>query len=253
MKYRRCMGENFKMRSYENPEKTSENRLPARSCYIPQGRSEYQLLNGEWDFAYFERDIDVPENIRQWDKIPVPSCWQLYGYDNPNYSNINYPYPYDIPYVPDDNPCGVYRREFELAEKWGRVYFVFEGVSSCAFLSVNGAYVGFTQGSRLQAEFDITDFVKKGVNTVTVRVLKWCCGSYLEDQDEFRYNGIFRDVYLLQRPENHIRDVELIPDDRQISVRLDGKARLKIFENETLLCDTEFENEFSYSPQAPIL
>lgn len=241
------------MRVYENPEKTSENRLPARSYYIPKGKSEYTLLNGEWNFAYFERDIDVPETIKNWDSISVPSCWQIFGYDNPNYSNINYPYPYDIPFVPDDNPCGVYQRDFEIKEKFGRVYFVFEGVSSCAFLYINGAYVGFTQGSRLQAEFDVTDFVNKGVNTVTVRVLKWCCGSYLEDQDEFRYNGIFRDVYILQRPENHIKDIELIPNNNNVKIRIDGKASLKIFENEKLLCNTEFENEFSYSPDIPIL
>lgn len=241
------------MRKYENPEKTSENRLPPRSFYIPKGISEYKSLNGEWDFAYFERDIDIPENIESWDRIPVPSCWQLYGYDNPNYTNINYPYPYDIPFVPDDNPCGIYKRNFELKDKWGKIYFIFEGVSSCAFLYINSEYVGFTQGSRLQAEFDITGFVKKGVNTVEVKVLKWCCGSYLEDQDAFRYNGIFRDVYILQRPVNHIRDIELIPNDESINIKLDGKANIEIFENEKIIYSTEFENEITYSPESPIL
>ena len=241
------------MRKYENPEKTSENRLPPRSFYIPKGISEYKSLNGEWDFAYFERDIDIPENIESWDRIPVPSCWQLYGYDNPNYTNINYPYPYDIPFVPDDNPCGIYKRNFELKDKWGKIYFIFEGVSSCAFLYINSEYVGFTQGSRLQAEFDITGFVKKGVNTVEVKVLKWCCGSYLEDQDAFRYNGIFRDVYILQRPVNHIRDIELIPNDESINIKLDGKANIEIFENEKIIYITEFENEITYSPESPIL
>ena len=109
------------MRKYENPRLTSENRCTPRSCYIPGGRSEYYLLNGDWRFAFFDRDIDVPLQIKEWDTIPVPSCWQLHGYENPNYSNINYPYPCDPPYVPDDNPCGVYEREFELAEKWGKV------------------------------------------------------------------------------------------------------------------------------------
>ena len=131
------------MRHYENPEHTSENRCAPRSYYIPKGISEYHLLNGEWRFAYFKRDIDVPEKIEEWDTIPVPSCWQLLGYENPNYTNINYPYPCDQPYVPDDNPCGVYEREFVLEKKWGRVYFVLEGVSSCAYLSVNGRYVGY--------------------------------------------------------------------------------------------------------------
>lgn len=241
------------MRIYENPLKTSENRNPARSYVIPSGVSEYTLLNGEWDFAYFSRDIDVPDTITDWDKIPVPSCWQLHGYENPNYTNINYPYPYDLPYVPDDNPCGVYRRTFTVEKKWGKVYFVFEGVSSCAFLYVNGNYVGFTQGSRLQAEFDITDFVNAGENTVTVKVLKWCCGSYLEDQDAFRYNGIFRDVYLLQRPHGHVRDVEIISNDREIGVKFDGSAEVEIFEKDTcIFCDT-VDGELSFRPENPIL
>ena len=241
------------MRFYENPQKTSENREKPRSYYIPKGVSEYNVLNGEWDFAYFERDIDVPEKIEKWDKIPVPSCWQILGYENPNYTNINYPYPFDIPYVPDDNPCGVYNREFTVDEKWGKIYFVFEGVSSCASLYINDTYVGFTQGSHLQAEFDITDFVKTGVNTVTVKVLKWCCGSYLEDQDFFRFNGIFRDVYLLQRPKNHIKDVDIIPNAESFNIKLEGKANLKIFDGENLLCNCEIENKFTFTPENPIL
>ena len=87
------------MRVYENPEKTSENRLPQRTYYIPGGVSEYHLLNGEWKFAFFKQDIDVPGKITEWKTIQVPSCWQLQGYENPNYSNINYPYPCDPPYV----------------------------------------------------------------------------------------------------------------------------------------------------------
>ena len=139
------------MRIYENPQVTSENRLVPRSYYIPGGISEYQLLNGTWKFAYFARDIDVPQEIEKWDETPVPSCWQIEGYENPNYTNINFPYPCDLPYVPDDNPCGIYEREFEITKKWGCVYFVFEGVSSCAFLYINDTYIGFTQGSHLQA------------------------------------------------------------------------------------------------------
>lgn len=241
------------MRGYENPEKTSENRCPPRSYYIPGGKSEYHLLNGLWRFAYFARDIDEPEVIETWDTIPVPSCWQLHGYENPNYCNVNYPYPCDPPYVPDDNPCGVYEREFTLDAVWGKVYFVLEGVSSCAYLYINGRYVGFTQGSHLQAEFEITDFVRPGVNTLRVRVLKWCCGSYLEDQDFFRYNGIFRDCYLLQRPLDHIGDVEMIPDDRQIRIRLEGSANVKILAGEQLLTQTTMEGDWSYQPEDPVL
>ncbi len=241
------------MRIYENILKTRENRLNPRSYYIPKGVSEYKLLNGEWDFAYFSRDIDVPQKIEKWDKIIVPSCWQLKGYENPNYTNINYPYPCDPPFVPDDNPCGVYSRDFEIENKWGKIYFILEGVSSCAFLYINDKYVGFTQGSHLSAEFDITDFVNKGKNNVVVKVLKWCVGSYLEDQDSFRYNGIFRDVYILQRPKNHIVDIEIIPDDTAINVKLSGNANIKIFEKDRLICDESINDEFSYIPENPIL
>ncbi len=241
------------MRQYENPTATSENRCTPRSYYIPDGKSEYHLLNGNWQFAYFGRDIDVLERIENWDTIPVPSCWQLYGYENPNYTNVNYPYPCDPPYVPDDNPCGIYEREFELDEKWGRLYLVFEGVSSCAYLYVNDSYVGFTQGSHLQAEFDITEFVHTGTNTVRVRVLKWCCGSYLEDQDFFRYNGIFRDVYILQRPVGHITDVEIIPNGQNFHIRLDGRANVKILDGQTVLMEQKMQNELVFSPENPIL
>ena len=240
-------------RIYENPYKTSDNRLAPRNYYIPGGISEYHLLNGIWKFAYFERDIDVPEKIEKWDTIPVPSCWQLHGYENPNYTNINYPFPCDIPFVPDDNPCGVYERSFTLDQKWGNLYFILEGVATCAFLYVNDQYIGFTQGSHLQAEFDITKALEEGENTICVKVLKWCCGSYLEDQDAFRYNGIFRDCYILQRPFGHINDVEMIPNDTSIHIKLSGKARVRIWDKEVLLVEADMNNEYCFSPENPIL
>ena len=218
------------MRIYEDIQKTSENRLPQRPFYIPEGNAQYMLLNGSWRFAYFPCDIDVPEKITQWDSVSVPSCWQLQGYENPNYTNINYPYPCDPPYVPDANPCGVYEREFRLESLWGRVYYVLEGVASCAFVYVNGRYVGFTQGSHLQAEFDITEHVVQGTNTLRVKVLKWCCGSYLEDQDFFRFNGIFRDTYLLQRTEDHISDVSVFTQGNSIVVKADKEADITVFD-----------------------
>lgn len=219
-------------RIYENPQRTSENRLPQRCYYIPGGKSEYQSLNGQWQFAFFPREEDLPETISHWDRITVPGCWELQGYEQPNYSNINYPHPCDPPYVPDENPCGLYQREFSLESLWGRVYFVLEGVSSCAFVRVNGAYVGFTQGSHLQAEFDITDFVVPGRNTISVKVLKWCCGSYLEDQDFFRFHGIFRDCYLLQRPQDHIRDLSVTTQDNTIQVQADQTADITVYDQE---------------------
>lgn len=241
------------MRIYENPQKTSENRLPPRSYYIPGGISEYMSLNGTWNFAFFERDIDIPDTITAWDTIEVPSCWQLRGYEAPNYTNINYPYPVDLPYVPDDNPCGVYERTFELEQVWGRVYFVLEGVSSCGFVLVNGQYVGFTQGSHLPAEFEITPYVQSGTNTIRVYVLKWCCGSYLEDQDFFRMNGIFRDCYILQRPNNHIVDVEMIPNGKSIDIRIEGEALVRIYQEEQELCRQRCTGHFQFCPENPIL
>ena len=241
------------MRKYENINKTSENRLKPRAYYIPQGVSEYTLLNGVWDFAFFEDNYDLPEKVEKWETIKVPSCWQLQGYENPNYCNINYPFPVDPPFVPDKNPCGVYRRSFEIAKLWGKVYFVFEGVASCAFLYVNDKYVGFTQGNHFSAEFDITNFVAEGENTVTVKVLKWCVGSYLEDQDHFRYNGIFRDVYLLQRPENHITDIEIIPNDKTIDINIDGTADVKILDGEKAIFNGSICDKLEFEPGNPVL
>ena len=241
------------MRIYENPEKTSENRLKAKSCYSIGGKSKFTLLNGEWDFAYFEKETDIPEKIENWNKITVPSCWQLEGYGNPNYSNINYPYPVDCPFVPDENPCGIYKRTFTAEKKLGKVYIGFEGVCSCAFVSVNGKQAGFTEGSHLRAEFDITDYVFEGENELVVVVYKWCCGSYLESQDMFRYNGIFRDVYLCERPTGHIEDIEIIPNAEKFDIKFDGAATVRIFENDKLLIEKETENGFSHKPENPIL
>ncbi len=220
------------MRTYERLDKISENREPQRAYYIPYDSLEkalkgdkrdskfYHLLNGEWNFKYFESEYDVPETITEWDKLPVPSCWQLYGYDQIGYTNVNYPIPIDPPYVPDMNPCGIYQTSFEMGEEWSKrkTYIVFEGVSSCVFLYINGTYVGYSQGSHLQAEFDISNYVKAGENELTAKVLKWCSGTYLEDQDFFRFSGIFRDVYLLSREENHVKDIDIKADCKSISV-----------------------------------
>lgn len=220
------------MRFYENSRKTSENRLKGRCYYIPEGVSQYLLLNGEWRFNYYTRDFDAPDKIEKWGKIKVPSCWQTEGFENPNYTNIFYPFPIDPPYVPDINPCGVYERDFLIYRILGKVYFVFEGVATCGVLYINGNYVGFTQGSHLQAEFDITEFVKPGKNTVRVKVLKWCAGSYLEDQDAFRMNGIFRDCYILNRPAGHIHDYTVSANNNQITVNLDRSADVSLYDTD---------------------
>ena len=217
------------MRKYENPEYISENRLPQRAYYIPNGCT---MLNGNWKFRFFDCDYEESYVEKEWETIDVPSCWQTRGYENPNYANVAYPYPCDPPYVPDKNPMGVYQREFEIEDTSRLTYIVFEGVSSCLELFVNGAYVGYSQGSHLQAEFDITEFVVKGTNTVTAKVRKWCSGSYIEDQDFFRFNGIFRDVYVLSRPRGHVKDVKIVTCDNVIKVKMDGPSEVSLFDPE---------------------
>jgi len=241
------------MRIYEDPQKTSENRLPPRSYYIPMGDCQVIDLCGNWDFSFYENERDYPDLNKKWDTVPVPSCWQTLGYEDPNYTNINYPFPCDEPYVPDDNPCGVYRRIFNIEEKEGKFYFFFEGVSSCAFLYINGRYAGFTQGSHMHAEFDITDLVKKGENSVTVKVLKWCCGSYLEDQDQFRMNGIFRPLYIIRRPEGHLFDVFVSTDTEHINVEADAAAHLRIFDKDSCILDRDIEGSYSFKVPSPVL
>ncbi len=234
------------MRPYEDLSKTSENRLPQRAYYIPEGKSVYQLLNGTWRFQYYSKDIDVDTENNEWDSIDVPSCWQMRGYEDPNYTNVAYPFPVDMPYVPDENPCGVYEREFEIDDDTMKQYVVFEGVATNARVWVNGQYIGYTQGSHLQAEFDITSAVKKGTNTIRVLVTKWCCGSYLEDQDHFRHNGIFRDVYILSRPVGHIRDIDIVTvNNSTVIVNFDAEAAVSLLDNGRLLehkvCDHSAE------------
>ncbi len=239
------------MRFYENPKKVSENREKQRAYYIPENKGAYTLLSGEWNFKYYSRDVDYDENNNDWDKVKVPSCWQTTGYEKPNYTNVAFQFPVDPPYVPDDNPLGVYMREFEIKNTDLKHYIVFEGVSSCLELYINGKYVGFSQGSRLQAEFDITKYVKAGKNTVTAKVVKWCCGTYLEDQDAFRCNGIFRDVYLLARPEGHIKDISVTTEKNKVNVVFDGSANVKLYDNGKLLDEKECSKKAVFSVENP--
>jgi len=235
------------MRKYEDLKYISENREKQRAYYIPNG---YTLLNGEWDFKYFARDFD--ENLEgEWDKISVPSCWQLKGYENPNYTNVVYPYPYDPPYVPTENPMGVYRRTFEITDTERETYIVFEGVSSSLELYINGEYVGYSQGSHLEAEFDISKYVKKGKNTVLAKVRKWCSGSYLEDQDFFRFNGIFRDVYILSRPIGHIKDIDIKTDGNNINILFDGEAEITLSDKGKVLDKGYFKNNATFTVENP--
>ncbi len=211
-----------------------------------RAHSRYLLsLCGTWDFTFYESVSLVPDFCHgdfvphRTDKMPVPRSWQSVlgrGYDTPNYTNIDYPFPLDPPYVPDNNPCGLYRRSFfvhpEMLKK--QVYLTFEGVDSCFYLVINGAFVGYSQVSHMTSEFCVTKYLREGENSISVLVLKWCDGTYLEDQDKFRWSGIFREVYLLARDEVHIADIQtrpaLSPDYKRggcpTEITLTGKATL---------------------------
>ena len=181
--------------------------------------NRFELLNGEWDFKYYDSIIDMEDNFADTDfseKIIVPSNWQLFGYDKPQYTNVCYPIPFDPPFVPDDIPVGVYRRGYDYKPDGLSRILVFEGVDSCIYLYVNGCFAGYSQVSHSTSEFDITPFLHDGENTVTAAVLKWCDGTYLEDQDKFRLSGIFRDVYVLSRPKERLQNYivkTVIPQD----------------------------------------
>ena len=168
--------------------------------------------------------------------IPVPSCWQNHGYGRHMYTNVRYPFPVDPPFVPDENPCGLYVRHFELEEKdqEARWFLNFEGVDSCFYLWVNGEFAGYSQVSHATSEFELTELLQEGDNTLAVLVLQWCDGSYLEDQDKLRMSGIFRDVYLIARPQAFLRDYfvkeSFAPDfsHAQVTVELMPEGKLDL-------------------------
>ena len=237
-------------RYYENLSVLHENTMPARAYYIPASRrmdnlvehreesDRMQLLNGIWKFQYFNSIYDIQDSFfeknydtENFDEIQVPGVWQMAGYDTHQYTNIRYPFPFDPPYVPQDIPCGAYVHNFEYSrdEKAPKAFLNFEGVDSCFYVWINGSYIGYSQVSHMTSEFDVTDVLHDGTNTVAVLVMKWCDGSYLEDQDKFRMSGIFRDVYILKRPKQAISDYHI-------------KTRI-----EDMLAKVEIEMKF-YSP-----
>ena len=237
-------------RYYENLSVLHENTMPARAYYIPASRrmdnlvehreesDRMQLLNGTWKFQYFNSIYDIQDSFfeknydtENFDEIQLPSVWQMAGYDTHQYTNIRYPFPFDPPYVPQDIPCGAYVHTFEYSrdEKAPKSFLNFEGVDSCFYVWINGSYIGYSQVSHMTSEFDVTDVLQDGTNTVAVLVMKWCDGSYLEDQDKFRMSGIFRDVYILKRPKQAISDYHI-------------KTRI-----EDMLAKVEIEMKF-YSP-----
>ena len=233
-------------RYYENLSVLHENTMPARAYYIPASKrmdnlvehreesDRMQLLNGTWKFQYFTSIYNIKDSFfeknydtENFDEIQVPSVWQMAGYDTHQYTNIRYPFPFDPPYVPQDIPCGAYVHNFEYSrdEKASKAFLNFEGVDSCFYVWINGSYIGYSQVSHMTSEFDVTDVLQDGTNTVAVLVMKWCDGSYLEDQDKFRMSGIFRDVYILKRPEQAISDYHIKSkiEDILAKVELDVK------------------------------
>ncbi len=217
-------------RFYADPQILHVGTEPKRSYYIPfapgqspfaatrESSTRFQSLAGEWLFLYYPSVSEVGEefyghienktSLPEFDRLPVPSCWQIHGYDANQYTNVRYPFPFDPPYVPTENPAGAYIRDFDLTAEAaeGENFLVLEGVDSCYYLWVNGQQVGYSQVSHSFSEFRLTEYLKPGSNRIAILVLKWCAGSYLEDQDKFRMSGIFRDLYLLQRPKARLQD-----------------------------------------------
>lgn len=214
-------------RYYEDLHMLHENTMPDRSYYVPastqmdclveerEKSDRVQMLNGNWKFKFYNSIYDLKETFYNigfdaddYEEVPVPGMWQNYGYDNHQYTNFRYPFPVDPPYVPQDNPCATYIHKFFYQKDTNapKVFLEFEGVDSCFYLWLNGKYIGYSQVSHALSEFDVTSVMEEGENTLAVLVLKWCDGSYLEDQDKFRMSGIFRDVYLMKRPEQCIYD-----------------------------------------------
>lgn len=256
---------------YEDLHMLHENTMPDRSYYIPasvkmdclvehRDRSDrIQMLNGNWRFKYYDSIHDLKEmfyevgfGTEDFEEVSVPGVWQQYGYDKHQYTNFRYPFPVDPPYVPQDNPCGAYVHEFlyKKDEDAPKVFLEFEGVDSCFYVWLNGQYVGYSQVSHALSEFDVTSVVRDGFNTLAVLVLKWCDGSYLEDQDKFRMSGIFRDVYLMKRPQQCIYDyfIHTDFDEERARVRVETKYLDKTIPVKAIVYDAQGEKikEFVY-------
>lgn len=214
---------------WENPQVNGINRLPMHTSFFayenldlargndPAKSSRFMTLDGEWSFHWSRAPRERPTgfqepsfDVSKWAKIKVPGNWELQGFDVPHYINIEYIFPANQPYLPDDyNPVGSYRRDFEVPQGWNgqQVVLHFGAVQSAFYVWVNGKLAGYSEDSRLPSEFDVTKLLKRGTNQVAVEVYRFADGSYLEKQDMWNMSGIFRDVYLFARPQNHIADL----------------------------------------------
>ena len=240
----------------ENPARFEHNRLPSAAACVPcanaaearaldplaerpeEASSRVVSLDGDWAFHLAPSPREAPEHFEQpgfdasaWGTLPVPGMWQMHGHGTPNYTNIKYPFPAAPPRVPADNPTGCYRREVTLPDGWretlqaddGRVILRFDGVDSAYHVWVNGQEIGYSQGSRNAAEFDVTAaLAADGANVLAVRVVQWCDGTYLEDQDQWWLSGIFRSVSLRLRPARELSDLSVVAEP--VDVPADGAA-----------------------------
>lgn len=219
--------------------------MPSRSYFVPFSTADFGdretsdrfiSLNGEWNIEAFESILDVEDSILTdipADKISVPSNVEYFGYDRHEYINSRYPFAYNPPHIPKQNPVYHYHRTIDVNKTDDRYYLVYEGIDSCAQLYVNGVEVSFTMCSHRLTEIDVTDELVDGTNRIDILVYKWCAGSYLECQDKWRLSGIFRDIYLLRRPEGHIRDYEIRADiSGLLTIKVEGEATIT-FEGET--------------------
>ncbi|WP_430811079.1 MULTISPECIES: glycoside hydrolase family 2 TIM barrel-domain containing protein [unclassified Carboxylicivirga] len=217
---------NAQQKDWENQFVTCQMKMPARVTSYSYGsekdallgqreRSSLLMLDGDWKFNFVPKAELRSNNFQMlefddsnWGEIPVPSCWEMQGYGTPIYTNVEYPFKVNPPFIERDNPVGSYIKEFELPKNWTEqnVILHFGGVSSAFYCWVNGHLAGYSQGSRLPAEFDITNYLKKGNNKIAVQVFRWCDGSYLEDQDHWRMSGIHREVFLMAQPKVHLSD-----------------------------------------------
>lgn len=241
------------MNNWENFLHLHENRMAPRAYFFSYDSvnsaqtfqrelsNHFMLLSGQWRFNYFKNPILVPEEfytdkMEQWGKITVPNMWQMEGHGDLQYTDEGFPFPIDVPFVPSDNPTGAYQRNFTLGESWNEQQTIikFDGVETYFEVYVNGQYVGFSKGSRLTAEFDISQYVVQGDNLLSVRVMQWADSTYIEDQDMWWTAGIFRDVYLVGRPQTHVQDFTVRTDfaDDYIAATLSCQVELENLGNQ---------------------
>ena len=265
----------FERERLYNPGLPHENRLPPRTSVVPALHKDVFFRNKEesehitmlsGDFAFCHRETDditgfekADFDDRLWDTLAVPSMWQYHGYSLPVYPNVEYPIPFDPPYVGNFNPVGYYRKRF-AAKKGGRKILYFGGVDSAFFVYLNGAYVGFSKGSRMPAEFDVTELICDGENLLCVKVFTYSDGTYLENQDMLLASGIFRDVMLYNLGEISLWDYAVRTEGSRVfvNVTLAGEnfADAELcgeVNGEKITLKAEKENAFCFTVDSPVL